>query len=170
MKIVIILNARSRQPIWKEEDIMAYWDMFRELDTLRREIDDAFRGVGLRRVLTPHFLTGGGTQRFPLVNISEDPTDIHVAALLPGVDPSQVEVSVLRNTLTLSGERNPLETDKNLIWHRNERGAGKFSRTIELPAEIDNAKVSAQCKDGVLTVLLPKVEAAKPKKITVGIS
>jgi HSP20 family protein len=149
---------------------MAYWDMFRELDNLRREIDDAFRGVGMRRVLTPHFLTGGGTRRFPLVNISEDGTDIYLEALLPGVDPSRVEVSVLRNTLTLAGERNPAETDKNAVWHRNERGIGKFSRTIELPAEIDSSKVSAQCCDGVLKITLPKVEAAKPKKITVGVS
>jgi HSP20 family protein len=149
---------------------MAYWDMFRELDNLRREIDDAFRGVGMRRVLTPHFLTGGGTRRFPLVNISENDTDIHVEALLPGVDPSLVEVSVLRNTLSLSGERKPAETDKYAVWHRNERGAGKFSRTIELPAEIDSGKVSAQCRDGVLRITLPKAEAAKPKKITVGIS
>jgi HSP20 family protein len=149
---------------------MAYWDMFRELDNLRREIDDAFRGVGMRRVVTPHFLTGGGTQRFPFVNISEDATAIQVAALLPGVDPSHVELSVLRNTLSLSGERKPAETDKNLIWHRNERGAGKFSRTIELPAEIDSGKVTAQCKDGVLTVTMQKVDAAKPKKITVEVS
>lgn len=149
---------------------MASWDMFRELDNLRHEIDEAFRGVGLRRVQAPYFLTGGGTRRFPLVNISEDEAGVYVEALVPGVDPSAIELSVMRNTLTLSGERGPAEADRNNIWHRNERGIGTFSRTIELPAEIDSGKVSAQCRDGVLTVTLPKAEAAKPKKISVSVS
>ncbi|NMC73147.1 MAG: Hsp20/alpha crystallin family protein [Geobacteraceae bacterium] len=148
---------------------MANWDMFRELDSLRREIDEAFRGVGLGRVLTPQFLTGG-TRRFPLVNIGEDESAVYVEALVPGIDPKEMEISVLRNTLTLAGERKGVQTEKAHVWHRNERGAGRFSRTIELPAEIDSGKVSAQCRDGVLTVVLPKAEGAKPKKITVGVS
>jgi HSP20 family protein len=149
---------------------MANWDMFRELDSLRREIDEAFRGAGLARVLTPQFLSGGGTRRFPLVNISEDEADVYVEALLPGVDPKGIEISVLRNTLTLAGERKGLGTEKAHVWHRSERGMGRFSRTIELPAEIDSDRVSALCSDGVLTVSLPKAEAAKPKKIAVSVS
>jgi HSP20 family protein len=149
---------------------MANWDVFRELDSLRREIDEAFRGVGLGRVLTPQFLSGGGARRFPLMNISEDDADVYVEALLPGVDPKEIEISVLRNTLTLTGERKGQESENAHVWHRNERGAGRFSRTIELPAEIDSGKVSARCRDGVLTVTLPKAEAAKPKKIAVSVS
>jgi len=149
---------------------MANWDMFRELDNLRREVDEAFRGVGLGRVLTPQFLTGAGTRRFPLVNISEDATDVYVEALLPGVDPKGIDISVMRNTLTLSGERKAPETEKTHVWHRNERGCGKFSRTIELPSEIDSSRVSAQSRNGLLVVTLAKAEAAKPKKIAVSIS
>lgn len=147
---------------------MANWDMFRELDSLRREIDEAFRGVGLGRAPAPQFLSGG-TRRFPLVNISEDESGVYVEALLPGVEPKGIEISVLRTALTLAGERKAAETEKAHVWHRNERGFGRFSRTIELPTEIDSGKVSAQCRDGVLTVTLPKAEAAKPKKITVGV-
>jgi len=149
---------------------MANWDMFRELDSLRREVDEAFRGFGLGRVLAPQFLTGAGTRRFPLVNIGEDEAVVYVDALMPGVDPGGVEISVLRNTLTLSGERKAPEKEKTHVWHRNERGSGKFSRTIELPAEIDSGKVTAQCRNGVLTVTLAKAEAARPKKITVSVS
>lgn len=149
---------------------MANWDMFRELDNLRREVDEAFRGVGLGRVLAPQFLTGAGTRRFPLVNISEDASDICVEALVPGIDPQGLEISVLRNTLTLSGERKAPETEKTHVWHRNERGIGKFSRTIELPAEIDANRISAQCRDGLLTVTLSKAETAKPKKIAIAVS
>ncbi len=149
---------------------MASWDMFRELDSLRREIDEAFRGVGLGRLASPQFLTGGGSRRFPLVNISEDETGVYVEALLPGVEAESIDISVLRNTLTLSGERKTDETAKAVVWHRNERGTGRFSRTIELPAEIDGARVSARYKDGVLAIDLPKTEAAKPKKISVSVS
>lgn len=149
---------------------MASWDVFRELDSLRREMDEAFRGVGLGRVLTPQFLTAGGTRRFPLVNIREDAEVILVEALVPGVDPKSMEISVLRNTLTLSGERKPLDVAKQHVWHRNERGVGKFSRTIELPAEIDTSKVAAQSRDGVLMITLPKAQVAVPKKIAVAIS
>jgi len=149
---------------------MANWDMFRELDNLRREVDEAFRNVGLGRVMVPQFLTGPGTRRFPLVNISEDATDVYVEALLPGVDPKGIELSVLRNTLTLSGERKAPENNRNHVWHRNERGFGKFSRTIELPAEIDAGRVSAQAVNGMLVVTMPKAEAAMPKKIAVAVS
>lgn len=149
---------------------MANWDIFRELDALRREMDQAFRNMGVGRVLSPQFLTGSGTRRFPLINIGEDESDVFVEALLPGVDPKEVELSVLRNTLTISGERKAPVVDKSHVWHRNERGCGKFARTIELPAEIDAGRVSAKSKDGVLFVTLAKAEAAKPKKISVSIS
>ncbi|MEA5112401.1 MAG: Hsp20/alpha crystallin family protein [Geobacteraceae bacterium] len=149
---------------------MANWDMFRELDNLRREIDEAFRSVGAGRAVVPHFLAGGQSRRFPLVNISEDVGEVRVEALLPGVDPAALEISVLRNTLTVAGERKAPEVVRNQVWHRNERGFGKFSRTIELPAEIDSGKVTAECRDGLLTVTLAKAESAKPKKITVGVS
>jgi HSP20 family protein len=154
----------------KEAETMANWDMFRELDNLRREIDEAFRSIGTGRTVVPHFLAGGQSRRFPLVNISEDAGEVRVEALLPGVNPAELEISVLRNTLTVAGERKAPEVVKNLVWHRNERGYGKFTRTVELPAEIDSSKVTAECRDGLLTVTMAKAESAKPKKITVGVS
>ena len=67
---------------------MANWDVFRELDNLRREIDEAFRGVGIYRPLASTFLSPVATSRFPLVNFSEDEGHVYVDALVPGVDPS----------------------------------------------------------------------------------
>ena len=149
---------------------MANWDMFRELDNLRREIDEAFRSIGNGRAVIPHFLVGGQSRRFPLVNISEDVGEVRVEALLPGVNPAELEISVLRNTLTVAGERKAPDMTRNQVWHRNERGYGTFSRTIELPAEVDSSKVTAECRDGLLTVTLAKAESAKPRKIAVGVS
>jgi HSP20 family protein len=152
--------------ISEEERTMASWDVFRELDSLRREMDEALRGAGTARVMVPAFLSG--TRRFPLVNLGEDDQSIRVEALVPGIDPKTLEMSVVHNTLTLAGERKPVEVgDRPHAWHRNERGFGKFSRTLELPAQVDVDKVSASCENGLLTITLPKAEAAKPRKIAV---
>lgn len=144
---------------------MAMLDLFREMENLRREIDNAFRGFGRGVVFEPSFLPGLGAGRYPQINLREDNDNIFVEALIPGIDVQDLELSVMRNTLTLSGERK--ETEGNVTWHRNERGSGKFLRTIELPVEVDADRVKAECRNGVLTVTLPKAEAARPRKISV---
>jgi HSP20 family protein len=82
------------------------------------------------------------------------------------MEPKDLELNVMQGTLTLSGERKESGND-NRTWHRRERGAGKFMRTIELPAALNTERVDAEYRNGVLTVTLPKAEAAKPKKIAV---
>lgn len=149
---------------------MATWDVFKELDNLRREIDEAFRGAGFDRPFGPTFLSPVTSRRFPLVNFSEDEGYIYIEALVPGVDPKDVDLSVLRNTVTISGERKPFVQSEGQIVHRSELGSGKFSRTLELPTDIDPGKITAQCKDGILRIALAKAEHAKPKKIEIKLS
>ncbi|MBT0664190.1 Hsp20/alpha crystallin family protein [Geobacter pelophilus] len=146
---------------------MASWDVFRELDNLRREIDEAFRGAGLNRPFGTAVLSPATARRFPLVNFSEDEGHIYVEALVPGVDPKEIDLSVLRNTVTISGERKPFVEQQGQIVHRSELGSGKFSRTLELPADIDPNNISAECRDGIMTVTMAKAEHAKPKKIDI---
>ncbi|HZV83205.1 MAG TPA: Hsp20/alpha crystallin family protein [Geobacteraceae bacterium] len=148
---------------------MANWDVFKELDNLRREIDEAFRGAGIGRPYGTSFLSPV-SRRFPLVNFSEDEGHIYVEALVPGVSPGDTDLSVLRNTLTISGERKPFVEEKGQIVHRSELGSGRFSRTLELPTDIDPDKVSAEYRDGILTITLSKAEHAKPKKIAISLS
>ena len=149
---------------------MATWDVFKELDNLRREIDEAFRGAGYNRTTGPTFLSPATTRRFPLVNFSEDEGHVYIEALVPGVDPKDVDLSVLRNTVTISGERKPFVEKEGQIVHRTELGSGKFSRTVELPVDIDPDKITASCKDGIMLVTLAKAEHAKPKKIDIKLS
>ena len=149
---------------------MASWDVLRELDNLRREIDDAFRGSGYGRPLGTTFLAPGTTRRAPLVNFSEDEGHVYVDALVPGVDPKDIELTVLRNTITITGERKPFVEQSGHIVHRSELGAGKFSRTLELPVDIDPNRISAECKDGIMRITLGKAEHAKPKKIEIKLS
>jgi len=149
---------------------MATWDVFRDLDNLRREIDEAFRGAGYNRPLGPSFLSPLTTRRFPLVNMNDDEEHVYVEALVPGVDPKEVELTALRNTITISGERKPYDDKQGQIVHRSELGTGKFSRTLELPVDIDPNKISAECKDGIMRITLAKAEHAKPKKIDIKLS
>lgn len=149
---------------------MASWDVFKELDNLRREIDEAFRSVGFNRPFGQTFLSPITSRRFPLVNFSEDEGHVYIEALVPGVDPKDVDLTVLRNTVTISGERKPFVEKEGQIVHRSELGSGKFSRTLELPVDIDPDKITANCKDGILQVTLAKAEHAKPKKIDVKLS
>lgn len=146
---------------------MANWDVFRELDSLRREIDEAFRGAGYQRPFRTSFLSPVTTRRFPQVNVSDDEQSVHVDALVPGVDPKEIDLTVLRNTLTIAGERKPFEVQKGQIVHRNELGAGRFTRTLELPADINPDMVSAECRDGIMRITLAKAEHAKPRKIEI---
>jgi HSP20 family protein len=141
--------------------------LFRELDNLRREIDDAFRGVRpTGGIFSPDFLPGLGLANYPQVNLSEDENAFHLEALVPGVEPADLDLSVMNRTLTLSGERRESEF-KDASCHRNERGSGRFLRTIELPSEVENEAINAEYRNGVLRVTLPKAESAKPRKIAV---
>lgn len=152
---------------------MAQWDPFQEMEALRREVDRAFEGFGLRSEpsFRTAFLPGRAARRYPLVNLHEDKDALYVEALAPGVNPDSLNLTVVRNSLSISGEkRTVLDGVKPEAFHRNERAAGRFVRTIELPVEVDEGKVSADYRDGLLLVTLPKAEKAKPMQINIQVA
>jgi len=104
---------------------------------------------------------------FPLLNVTEDKDKYYVRAELPGIKANDLDISVTGNTLSISGERKISAEGEKTRYHRKERDAGEFSRMISLPAQVDTVQVEAHCADGILTVVLPKSETAKPKQITV---
>lgn len=149
---------------------MANWDPFEDMDTLRREVDRAFEDFGLRTepLSRVAFLPGRGPRRYPLINLHEDKDNLYVEALAPGIDTNSLNLTVVRNKLTISGEKwHAPEDVKPEAFHRSERAAGKFVRTIELPVEVDEGNVNAEYQEGLLVVTLPKAEKAKPKQISV---
>jgi len=103
----------------------------------------------------------------PAVDVVETPASIVVKAEVPGVDPKQMEISITGDALTIRGEKKAEKEEKGKNYHRIERSCGSFSRTITLPSYADGEKVSADYKDGVLTVTLGKKEEAKPKNVNV---
>ncbi|RPI16849.1 MAG: Hsp20/alpha crystallin family protein [Ignavibacteriae bacterium] len=97
----------------------------------------------------------------PRVDVTEDNDNLYVHAEIPGVDKKDVKVSVVGDILTISGEKKSEQRDENKNYYRIERTGGSFSRSFTLPAEIQVDKISAESKDGVLVISLPKSEEAK---------
>ncbi len=103
---------------------------------------------------------------YPSINVWEDSRNLYAEAEMPGVRMEDIEVSVMGNELTLKGHRQPVEASDATV-HRRERGCGAFSRVLRLPVDVNAAEVSAQLRDGVLTITLPKAPSALPRKIEV---
>jgi HSP20 family protein len=104
---------------------------------------------------------------FPIVNVTEDHDNYYIRAELPGVKPGELDISVTGNSVSISGERKIESAERDVTYHRREREGGSFSRMVSLPKPIDASKVDAHCSDGILKVVLPKAESAKPKQIQV---
>lgn len=103
---------------------------------------------------------------FPALNVWEDGDTLIAEAEVPGLKLEEIELLVVGTELTIKGRR-PGAGEPNTSVHRQERSAGAFSRTITLPVEIDSTKVDATLRDGVLSIVLPKSEPARVRKIPV---
>jgi HSP20 family protein len=108
-----------------------------------------------------------GPGDFPPVNIFDDGEGAVVIAEIPGMDPESLNVSGRSHTLTLKGERKRKTVGEAAGYHRRERPFGEFSRSVQLPDELDLDKAVASYEAGILTVRVPKAESAKPRQITV---
>jgi HSP20 family protein len=114
----------------------------------------------------------GGTRgpirvKYPALNAWVNDEGLMVTAEVPGVNPEDIEITILDDTLTLSGSRNTDELPDGAEFKRRERGSGEFSRSIELPFRVDGDAVEAHFNNGVLQITLPRVPEEKPRKITV---
>lgn len=143
-----------------------------EMEMLHREIDRAFDDfVPMEPFLRKAFLPGRLARAYPLINLHADKDNLYVEAVAPGIDPESLNLTVVRNDLTISGEKKRLPNDiKPEMFHREERATGKFARTITLPVEIDDDEISAEYKNGLILITMPKSEKAKPRQIQVQVS
>jgi len=135
-----------------------------ELSSFRREMDRLFDRFFEGWPFKPSAQEGPWA---PSVDLSETAKEVIVKAELPGMDPKDIDVSVRGDMLTLRGERKQEKEEKGENFHRVERSYGSFSRSIQLPAEVDSGKVTATYIDGVLKISLPKTKEAAVKKIEV---
>ena len=133
--------------------------MWRDMDRLQREMNRLFADYTPSRLRT--------APSYPAMNVWSNEEGLLVTAEVPGVSPQDIEVNVIGETLTLSGARKPDELKEGARYHRQERGYGKFSRTLQLPFPVSVEKIEANFKSGVLSVRLPRAEEDKPRKIAV---
>jgi HSP20 family protein len=103
----------------------------------------------------------------PAVDVIENENEVILKADLPDVDLKDIDVRVENQTLTLKGERKFEQEPGNGGYHRIERNYGSFVRSFTVPTSVESDKVSADYKNGVLTIRLPKKEAAKPRQVKV---
>ena len=141
-------------------------DPFRELVQLQDQLFRAFDAQqGLRRGTGTEEGLGAAWQ--PAVDVFEDADSVQLQVEVPGVDPKDIQIQVEGNTLTIRGERRLEKEDKRENYQRIERVYGAFSRTFTLPSIVDVEHISAEGKDGVLLVVLPKKAETKPRQIRV---
>jgi len=139
-------------------------DLFAEFDSLQRQLDHL---MGLRG--WPSSIRAAGRGAYPAINVGSTEDAVEIYAFAPGIDMSRLEVTVDKGLLTIAGERAsavPEETDKVSVYTR-ERFAGAFKRVVSLPADVDSSRVEATYRNGVLRIAIPKLEAAKPRRIEV---
>lgn len=129
------------------------------MQVLRKELDTVFE-----KLFTGEDWDG---RWMPSVDVSESDKQVTVKVEVPGVDPKNIDVSLEGNYLTVRGEKKNEREEKGENFHRIERSFGSFSRTVELPQNIDSDEVMAENKNGVLTITIAKLVGTTPKKIVV---
>ena len=136
------------------------WRPF-EFDRIRKEMDRVWDS----------FLEGRPMRRagewLPSIDVSETKSDLVIKAELPGMDSKDIDISLSNGFLTIKGEKNQEKEEKDENYHLIERSYGSFTRSVQLPREVQSDKITASFKNGVLRVTLPKSEEAKKKEIKI---
>ena len=139
--------ARRRPAAWPSSSLM-------------REMESFLRDAGQ--------WTGPRSERaFPAVNVSQDDDRFSLRAELPGMRVEDLDLSIDGNKITLRGRRDIPAESEDVSFHRRERVAGTFARTVSLPAEVSTEDVTATYRNGILTIVAPKAPEAKPRQIAV---
>ena len=128
----------------------------RELERMHNEFNRLFEGLERRTA-----------EGYPAMNLWTGAEDAILTAEIPGVGAEAIDISVTRDTLTLKGSRKSDMDEGKYSWHRRERPVGEFTRTIQLPFNVDSKNVEARCLNGILQVRLPRAEEEKPRRIEI---
>jgi HSP20 family protein len=143
---------------------LARFDPFREMMTLRSAMDRLFDSA----YLSPGSVWQGALEPDLALDVAETENAYIVKASIPGINPNDLELTFVENTLNLKGEVKEEQESENSRYHLRERRYGVFSRSVSLPSGINTDKIRASYDAGILTIHLPKVEEVKPKRINIG--
>ena len=137
--------------------------LFPEMNWLQQQLEEMLQPAGVSGIRS---LARGA---FPAVNVGTTTDAVEVIAFVPGVDPNEIEITIERGLLTVSGERvgDSAQRQSGTNAYANERFAGKFRRVMSLPEDAEPTKVEAKFRDGILQVTVAKRESSKPRRISV---
>ncbi len=150
------------------EPTMTRWNPFKDLEEMEKRLSTYWGRPAARTEAGKEAMTVA--EWSPLVDITEDDKEYLIKADLPDVKKEDVKLTVQDDVMSISGERKYEKEAKGKKYHRVERTYGSFLRSFTVPDDADGNKVSAEFKEGVLNVHLPKSEKAKPKSIEVKVS
>jgi HSP20 family protein len=142
------------------------WDPFRDLSVLQERMNRVFEDAAVRGWKNEE--PSATTSWSPAVDIYETDSEILVQAELPGVDRKDIALQLENNVLTLKGDRRFEKETNQENYHRIERSYGGFSRAFTIPTIVDEDKIRADYKDGILKIALPKKDQVKAKQIKIG--
>lgn len=140
---------------------LTVFDPFREMATLRSMVDQVFDNM-----LTRQLESWRGFDWMAL-DMYQTNDEVVVKAVLPGVKPEDIHVSVANQVLTIRGEVKEEKVNEDATYHIRERRSGVITRSVQLPVEVDVDKAKAEYENGILTLTLPKAEEVRPKTISV---
>lgn len=148
---------------WEEAE-QPFEALRKDMEAFQRNLDrlfvDVLGGAGRRRAMLPEYWATG--EMAPRLDETEDDKAFHIDVELPGMDETEVEVTLSDGLLTISGEKKSEPAAERHMRHR-ERAYGSFRRTLAVPGDVDADKIRAEFHDGVLTIDLPKAKAAQAK-------
>jgi HSP20 family protein len=161
-------GGRIMPELSRWEPFRTHWNPWKELQEMEKRLSTMWgrppaKDEGGKEAMTV-------AEWAPLVDISEDDKEYLIKAELPDVKKENVKISIQDDVVSISGERKYEKEEKGKKYHRVERSYGTFMRSFMLPEDADGSKITAEYKDGVLQVHLPKSEKAKPKTIDVKVS
>jgi len=142
------------------------WDPFRDLGILQERMNRVFEDAAVRGWKNDE--PSATTSWSPAVDIYETDSEIMVQAELPGVDRKDIALQLENNVLTLKGDRRFEKETNQENYHRIERSYGAFCRAFTIPTIVDEDKIRADYRDGILKIALPKKEQVKAKQIKIG--
>lgn len=142
--------------------LMRYWQPFTSTETIRRQIDRTFDELAASHNSEKTWM--------PVVELEDAGDDFFLKAQLPGIDPKNIDIQVTREAVSISGDRAIERKAEKPNFVRSEFRYGKFHRVLPLPAPIQNDRVQAEYKDGILTLTLPKVTEARNKVVKVNLT
>ena len=138
------------------QEFASPWDSVTQVNLLQDRLNRLFSN-----------LPEAGQTEFPPINVWASDKKVVVVAEVPGIDPDNIDLQIVNQTLTLKTKREADQLKEGQTWHRQERGYGQFTRTLELPYAIDAEKIEASSSQGMLRIELSRAAVDLPKKISI---